>query len=106
MVFLILTLTEPCISNEDKSKKEKNNKLEKTMEEKKALIDREKALKIAKEDAQRIYRDLSIYKVEAALKEGKWYVDYELTNPQMVGGGPHYVISAETGEIITYRYEQ
>jgi hypothetical protein len=106
MVFLILTLTEPCIANGDKSKEEKNNNLEKVMEEKKALIDREKALKIAKEDAQRIYRDLSIYKVEAALKEGKWYVDYELTNPQMVGGGPHYVISAETGEIISFRYEQ
>lgn len=69
-------------------------------------ISREDALKIANEDAKRSYRDLSIYTVESVLKEGKWYVDYNLSNTQMVGGGPHYVISAETGEIISFRYEQ
>ena len=70
------------------------------------VIDREKALSIAREDAGRAYRDLTIYEVKTELKRGKWYVDYTISNPQMVGGGPHYVISARTGEIISYRYAQ
>lgn len=76
------------------------------MNEEKTLIGRKEALKIARENAERMYRDLSIYKIEAELKDGKWYVDYNILNTQMVGGGPHYVISAETGEIISFRYEQ
>jgi hypothetical protein len=64
------------------------------------------ALAIADENARRIYRDLSIYHVDAKLVDGDWHVDYELSDPQMVGGGPHYVISGESGEIKTFRYEQ
>jgi len=70
------------------------------------MIDKKSALKIAHEDASKIYRDLTIYKIKAVLKEDNWYVDYELKNPLSVGGGPHYVISASTGEIISFRYEQ
>lgn len=71
-----------------------------------ARIDRESALRIAEDDAAKMYRDRGIYKVTAKLKNGRWFVDYNITNPQMVGGGPHYVISAKTGEIISRRYEQ
>lgn len=69
-------------------------------------IDREAALKIANDNAITAYRDLSIYEITAELKDGKWYVDYNLTDPQMTGGGPHYVISEATGEILNMRYEQ
>lgn len=70
------------------------------------MISKEEALRIAHEDASRIYRDLSIYEITATLKDNNWYVDYEINDPTMLGGGPHYTISAETGEIISFRYEQ
>lgn len=73
---------------------------------KKSEISREKALEIAREDAQRVYRDLSIYTVSAQLEAGEWHVDYDLNNPKMVGGGPHYVISAKNGKILSRRFEQ
>ena len=69
-------------------------------------ISEQDALTIADDNARRVYRDLSIYRVVASLTDGDWHVDYELTDPNMVGGGPHYVISAATGEITSYRYEQ
>ncbi len=70
------------------------------------LIDEAKARAIANEDATRAYRDLSIYRVKTELRDGNWHVDYELEGEAVVGGGPHYVISAKTGEIIERRYEQ
>ncbi len=70
------------------------------------MISRKKAKEIAHKDASKIYRDLTIYKIEAVLKDDKWYVDYKFKDPNMVGGGPHYVISAKTSEIISFRYEQ
>ena len=76
------------------------------MKESSILIDRDTVLKIAEKNARTAYRDLSIYHVKAELRELKWYVDYELSNPQMNGGGPHYIISATTGEILSSRYEQ
>ncbi len=71
-----------------------------------AIIDEAKARAIAKEDATRVYRDLSIYRVNTEFKAGNWHVDYELQGEAMAGGGPHYVISGKTGEIIERRYEQ
>jgi len=70
------------------------------------MISKEEAIGIAHENAAKIYRDLSIYEVRATLKDSKWYVDYILKDPGMVGGGPHIVISAETGEIISLKCEQ
>ena len=35
-----------------------------------------------------------------------WHIDYELKNPRLNGGGPHYVIDATTGEIISKKYYQ
>ena len=65
-----------------------------------------KARQIAEAEAARAYRDLSIYKVRIHLDGGKWNIDYELKDETLLGGGPHYVISAETGEILSRRYEQ
>lgn len=76
------------------------------MAEGKTMIDEATAREIAKKDAMQVYRDLSIYKVNAESKSGKWYVDYDLTGEAMAGGGPHYVISGSTGEILERRYEQ
>jgi hypothetical protein len=70
------------------------------------MIDRETALRIAREDASKIYRDLTLYEIRIHLKDGDWHVDYGLKDPSSVGGGPHYVISGLTGEIISFRYEQ
>lgn len=66
----------------------------------------EQARAIADQRARGVYRDLSIYDVSATLADGLWYVDYELKDPESLGGGPHFVISAETGEVVGRRFEQ
>ncbi|MCP4655270.1 MAG: hypothetical protein GY856_07610 [bacterium] len=69
-------------------------------------IARDEALHIARTDAGRVYRDLSDYKVRARLEDDGWHVDYELESPELQGGGPHYVIEAFTGRVLSKRYEQ
>lgn len=64
------------------------------------------ALRIARLDAERAYRDLSPYRVLLQLDEDGWHVDYELKNRQAQGGGAHYVIDALTGAIRFKKYEQ
>jgi hypothetical protein len=66
----------------------------------------EQALAIARLDAEKAYRDLSEYRFQIVLDSDGWHVDYDLKNPQANGGGPHYVIDAETGMIRSKRYEQ
>ena len=69
-------------------------------------ISSDQALKIARTDAEGVYRDLSIYRIGVSLEDNGWLVDYELKDQQLHGGGPHYVIDAHTGEILTKRYDQ
>lgn len=64
------------------------------------------ALRIARLDAEKAYRDLSAYCVRVELGDDGWHVDYELKNRQSQGGGPHYVIDVQTGAIRSKRYEQ
>lgn len=64
------------------------------------------ALDIAQVDALRVYRDLSPYRIQLVLEADGWHVDYELKDPRIKGGGPHYLIDASTGAIISKRYEQ
>jgi hypothetical protein len=66
----------------------------------------DQVLKIANVDAEKAYRDLSPFRIEIVLKDDGWHIDYELKDPQLNGGGPHYVIDAATGAIVTKRYEQ
>jgi uncharacterized membrane protein YkoI len=66
----------------------------------------DQALRIARTDAESAYRDLSIYRIAISLDENTWLVDYELKDPELQGGGPHYVIDARTGAILSKRYEQ
>jgi hypothetical protein len=63
-------------------------------------------LAIAQADAATAYRDLSSYRVHLSLELDGWHIDYELKDPRMKGGGPHYVIDASAGQIVSKRYEQ
>jgi hypothetical protein len=63
-------------------------------------------LRIAHQDAQSVYGDLSGFKITLTPSSNGWQVDYDLTDPLSAGGGPHYVIHSETGEILARRYEQ
>lgn len=70
-------------------------------------VDRDAALQIARADAATVYRSLSPYVEHAELLDNDvWKVDFELRDVAAQGGGPHYLISANTGEIIERRYEQ
>jgi hypothetical protein len=66
----------------------------------------DEALKIAHADALQVYRDLSDYCIRLALEPDGWHIDYDLQNPRLKGGGPHYVIDSLTGAIVSKRYEQ
>uniref|UniRef100_UPI0040578729 hypothetical protein n=1 Tax=Candidatus Electrothrix sp. TaxID=2170559 RepID=UPI0040578729 len=102
-----ITMPVPIITQINFSQIPKGQALKiKIMETDSHMIDKEEALRVAHKDAKMIYKDFSIYDIKAELKDGKWYVDYEINVKNMLGGGPHYVISAETGKILSYRYEQ
>lgn len=76
------------------------------MSDNKILIDKDKALQIATKDALKIYRDITIYTVKAVFKENQWFIDFDITDPTTAGGGPHYIINAMNGVIVSFRYEQ
>jgi len=63
-------------------------------------------LRIAHQDAQAAYRDVSGFKITLVLYPDGWHVDYDLTDPLSAGGGPHYVIDPRSGNILARRYEQ
>jgi hypothetical protein len=46
------------------------------------------------------------YRIQLALEEDGWHVDYELKEPRLKGGGPHYLIDAFTGVIRSKKYQQ
>jgi hypothetical protein len=69
-------------------------------------ISGDRALAIAREDAQRAYGDLSGFEVTARLAADGWHVDFELQNRHTRGGGPHYRIDATDGTILWKKYEQ
>jgi hypothetical protein len=70
-------------------------------------VDRDAALQIARADAATVYRSLDAYVEHAELLDNDvWKIDFELRDVGAQGGGPHYLISANTGEIIERRYEQ
>lgn len=66
----------------------------------------DKALAIAQADAAGAYRDLLPFRIQLVLEDDGWHVDYELKDPGLKGGGPHYLIDAHTGAILSKRYEQ
>jgi hypothetical protein len=66
----------------------------------------DEALRVARIDAERVYRDLDRYRIQVARETDGWHIDYELKDPNVHGGGPHYVIDPATGKITAKRYEQ
>ena len=66
----------------------------------------EQALTIARKDGETAYRDLSFHRITLLLEPDGWHVDYNLCDPTLNGGGPHYVIDAVTGQILWKQYEQ
>ncbi len=63
-------------------------------------------LRIANQDAQVVYGDLSAFKITLTPCPDGWHIDYDLTDPLSAGGGPHYVVDPQTGIIVSRRYEQ
>jgi len=71
-----------------------------------AQLSCDQALKVASQDAEEVYRDLSGFSIRTAEERDGWHVDYELKGERARGGGPHYIIDPVTGKILTVRYEQ
>lgn len=69
-------------------------------------VSSDQALRIARADAENVYQGLTEYSIRITLEPDGWHVDYELKDPTTAGGGPHYVIDAVSGQIVTKRYEQ
>lgn len=66
----------------------------------------DQALAIANGDAAGVYRDLSRFRISLTLEDDGWHVDFFLNQPGWAGGGPHYIIRADTGEIVWKKYHQ
>lgn len=63
----------------------------------KSAISGDQALKVAQADAEKIYKDLSGYRIILALEPDGWHVDYQLKKRLALGGGPHHIIDLKTG---------
>lgn len=70
-----------------------------------SVIPCDEALRVARIDAETVYRDLWRYRITMRMENERWHVDFHV-NSRMNGGGPHYVIHAYSGDIIHKRYEQ
>jgi hypothetical protein len=66
----------------------------------------DQALLTARLDAEKVYKDLSGFRIVVILEADGWHVDYDLKGLGLAGGGPHYVIDASDGRILSKRYEQ
>jgi hypothetical protein len=66
----------------------------------------DQALAIAQADALRAYGDLTPYRIQLVMESDGWHVDYEVKDPRIKGGGPHYLIDPVSGAILSKRYEQ
>jgi hypothetical protein len=71
-----------------------------------STIPGDQALSVAQADAVKTYRNLSSYRIQVVLESDGWHIDYDLKDPRMKGGGPHYIIDSLTGAIVSKRYEQ
>ncbi len=69
-------------------------------------ISGDQALSVAQSDAERVYGDVSRFRVQISLEPDGWHIEYQIKNPLTKGGAPTYVIDAASGEIISKRYYQ
>jgi hypothetical protein len=63
-------------------------------------------LRIARTDAERVYKDLDGFRITLVLEADGGHVEYSLAKRMMAGGAPHYVIDPVTGEILSKKYFQ
>jgi hypothetical protein len=70
------------------------------------LLSADAALRLARLDAEQKYRDLTAYRIAIVFEDDHWRIDYEMRDPNVQGGGPHYLIDAVTGAIHSKRYGQ
>lgn len=63
-------------------------------------------LRIANDDAVRVYGDVSDLEISIRLQPDGWHVDYRPVNLEEQGGGPHYVIDPTDGTIKWKKYSQ
>ena len=66
----------------------------------------DEVLRVARLDAEQVYRDLARFVIRIVRQADGWHVDFDLKEVGVRGGGPHYVIDADTGAIVSKRYEQ
>jgi hypothetical protein len=66
----------------------------------------DEVLRIAREDAERVYKDLARFRIAVFLEPDGWHVEYALAKPFVAGGGPHYVIDPVTGAILSKKHYQ
>jgi len=66
----------------------------------------DRALAIAQADAATVYTDLWRFRIEVELEPDGWHIAYRIREKRVAGGGPHYVIDATTGAIVSKKYYQ
>lgn len=71
-----------------------------------AAISSDQALRIARLDAETVYRDLTPYRAIVDLEEDGWHVWYELRDRSAQGGGAEYTIDKSSGKILKKKYQQ
>jgi hypothetical protein len=66
------------------------------------------AITIASDDAIPMYgaERLNRLQLTATLHDDGWHVEWHQWRPRHTGGGPHYVIDATTGSIVSKKYSQ
>lgn len=71
-------------------------------------ISRQQAMSIAEADALPVYGAawLNALALQITLHDDGWHVEYSQWRPRHTGGGPHYVIDATTGAIVSKKYYQ
>jgi hypothetical protein len=71
-----------------------------------AVLSSDQVLRITNEDAIRVYGTVSDFQVAIRLHPDGWHVEYEPVDTDDQGGGPHYVIDATDGTIVSKKYYQ
>ncbi len=71
-------------------------------------VSRQQAIAVAEADALPMYgaKRLDGLMLCAVLHEDGWHIEYRQWRFRHTGGGPHYVIDATTGSIVTKHYYQ
>jgi hypothetical protein len=71
-------------------------------------ISRQEAITIAETDALPMYGAdwLAQLQLRVTFQGDGWHVEFHQWRPRHTGGGPHYVIDATTGKIVSKKYYQ